>query len=155
MKRYPIRVFKYILYFGILFLAIFGILHLIGYSSMSLSGMIKSQKGWMFAAVIGGFALLYPFIGFTKRRLTFHAADRVEDVERVMAMCGFKRIPNQAGSLDDNRNMTFRASSLMKRMSMAFEDKIEITTTENEGSYIEGHRSEVVRAYFRLGTYIV
>lgn len=152
MKRYPIRAAKYILYFVILFMILFGFLQLVGYTSLSMESLVTSYRGLMLVGVILVFSLLYPFFGFTKRRLTFDAAKRAEDVTNIMAMCGFKRIPSEDDP--ENKHMIFEAASTGKRVAMMFEDKIEITTDADGASYIEGHRKEVVRAYFRMGTYI-
>lgn len=149
MKRYPIRAAKYAVYLIILFFILFALLRAFG-SASSMSVLWTTSRGLMFLGVVVVFAMLYPFFGFTRKRLTFDAAARVEDVERVMAMCGFKRIEADSHKADD---MLFQADSTAKKVTMMWEDKVEITTTDGI-SYIEGNRKEVVRAAFRMGTYI-
>lgn len=94
------------------------------------------------------FSLLYPFFGYTKKRLTFSAADKVAEVEKIMTMCGFIRTSGDA------RNMEFRAATQSKRWMLMFEDRIVVRTDMDGVSEIEGIRKEVVKAYFRMGTYI-
>lgn len=150
MKRYPIRAAKYAVYLIILFFILFALLRAFG-SASPMSVLWSTSRGWMFLGVVVIFALLYPFFGFTRKRLTFDAAKRVEDVERVMAMCGFRRIDAENHGADD---MLFQSESTAKKIAMMWEDKVEITTDSNGISYIEGNRKEVVRAAFRMGTYI-
>lgn len=151
MKRYPIRAAKYALYLVILFFVLFALMRALGYGAASLDILWTTSRGWLFLGVVVVFALLYPFFGFTRRRLTFNAASRVEDVERVMAQCGFRRIEADTHGADD---LLFAAASTGKKVTMMWEDRIGITTDANGISYIEGNRKEAVRAAFRLGTFI-
>lgn len=151
MKRYPIRVAKYAVYLIVLFFILFGAMRAFG-SSTSLAVLWgEPSRGLMLLGAVVVFALLYPFFGFTKKRLTFNTMERVEDVDKVMAMCGFKRVVSSEPIA--NNHMVFEAATLSKRVLMLFEDKIEITTLDGI-SHMEGNRKEVVRAYFRMGTYI-
>ena len=150
MKRYPIRAAKYAVYLIILFFILFAVMRAVG-SSSPMSVLWTTSRGLMFLGVVIVFALLYPFFGFTRKRLTFDAASRVEDVERVMAMCGFKRVEAETHGAND---MVFEANSKAKKVTMMWEDRIEITTDAGGVSYIEGNRKEAVRAAFRMGTYI-
>lgn len=150
MKRYPIRAAKYAVYLIILFFILFAMLRAFG-SASPIDVLWSTSRGLMFLGVVVIFALLYPFFGFTRKRLTFNAASRAEDVERIMAMCGFKRIDAENHGAD---HMLFEATSTAKKLTMMWEDQVEITTDADGDSYIEGNRKEVVRAAFRMGTYI-
>lgn len=150
MKRYPIRAAKYAVYLIILFFILFALLRAFG-SASPMNVLWTTSRGLMFLGVVVVFALLYPFFGFARKRLTFDAASRVEDVERVMAMCGFQRIEADTHSAND---MLFAATSTAKKAAMMWEDKVEIVTDADGISYIEGNRKEIVRAAFRMGTYI-
>lgn len=150
MKRYPIRAAKYAVYLIILFFILFALLRAFG-SASPIDVLWSTSRGLMFLGVVVIFALLYPFFGFTRKRLTFNAALRAEDVERIMAMCGFKRIDAENHGAD---HMLFEATSTAKKLTMMWEDQVEITTDADGVSYIEGNRKEVVRAAFRMGTYI-
>lgn len=150
MKRYPIRAAKYAVYLIILFFILFALMRAFG-SASSIDILWTTSRGWMFLVVVVIFALLYPFFGFTQKRLSFNAASRAEDVERIMAMCGFKRIDAENHGAD---RMLFEAASTAKKITMMWEDKIEIITDADGASFISGNRKEVVRAAFRMGTYI-
>lgn len=146
MNRYGIRAAKYVLQFTIIFVVFFAILRLTNYTQASFSTMMTSQ-GLMLLAIIVIFALIQPFLGYTKKTLVFDATKRMEDVDRVMGMCGYIKISDSDGIA------IFRASSTAKRISMVYEDQITITTTDGL-SVMQGPRKEVVKIYFRMGTFI-
>lgn len=150
MKRYPIRAAKYAVYLIILFFILFGVMRAVG-SASPIDVLWTSSRGLMFLGVVVVFALLYPFFGFTRKRLTFNAAAKVDDVERIMAMCGFKRVEADGFGAD---HMLFEAVTTGKKVLMMWEDRMEIITDERGASWIEGNRKEAVRAAFRMGTYI-
>lgn len=150
MKRYGIRAAKYAVFLVLLFVVMFTVMRAVG-SGVTWEALWHSSRRWMMIGAVVFFALLYPFFGYTRRRLTFRAAERADEVERVMGMCGFRRI--DAEHYGDDR-MLFQADSVVKRISLMGEDRIEITTGADGGSYIEGNRKEVVKAAFRLGTYM-
>lgn len=149
MYRYPIRVAKYCAYLTILFFVIFGMLNIVGYSNnISLYDMIFSSQGLMLLGAVVIFSLLYPFFGFLNRDLTFDATKHIEKVEQVMAMCGYKRRDG-----DSSEAMIFEPSTKAKNITLLYEGEIRIDTTDGRSS-IRGPRREVVRAYFRMGTFI-
>lgn len=147
MKQYFIRAAKYALQLIILFFAIFFLMNLFSSQKLSLEQFF-SHRGALMGVAILAFSLLYPFFGYTKKRLTFSAADKVAEVEKIMTMCGFIRTSGDA------RNMEFRAATQSKRWMLMFEDRIVVRTDMDGVSEIEGIRKEVVKAYFRMGTYI-
>lgn len=147
MKQYCIRAAKYALQLVIIFFAIFFLMNLFSSQKLSLEQFF-SHRGALMGVAILAFSLLYPFFGYTKKRLTFSAADKVAEVEKIMTMCGFIRTSGDA------RNMEFRAATQSKRWMLMFEDRIIVRTDMDGVSEIEGIRKEVVKAYFRMGTYI-
>lgn len=147
MKIYLIRVAKYVLQLTILFIVFFSVLHFAGYGNTSLTEVLTSERGLIMLAIIVVFALLQPFFGYTKKRLLFDANKRAEDLDRVMAMCGYAKIS------DENGVKTYRASNFSKKLILMFEDQITVTTID-EVSEMAGPRKEVVKAYFRMNTFI-
>lgn len=147
MKRYPIRAVKYMVQLCILFFVMFGLLQAFGYGNVTLSEMFDSSRGYILLAAVIFFALLYPFFGFTKKTLTFDASTNEAEVERVMGMCGYQRVEGEAQA------MVFRAATMPKKIVLMWEDTIEINTVDGL-STMEGARKEVVKASFRMGTFI-
>lgn len=147
MNRYGIRAGKYALQLTILFFVFFGVLRLTGYDKAPLEALWLTPRGLMLIGAILIFALIYPFLGYTKKTLVFDANKRTDDVMRVMGMCGYIKIS------ETPEVMTYRASTTSKRISLMFEDTITITTTDGL-SVMQGPRKEVVKIYFRMGTFI-
>lgn len=147
MNRYGIRAAKYALQLTILLLVFYSVLRLVGYDNAPLEVLWMTPRGFMLVVAIVAFALLYPFLGYTKKTLTFDANKRLEDVERVMGMCGYIKESQTADELK------FRGSTTSKRLSLMYEDTITITTTDGL-SIMQGPRKEVVKIYFRMGTFI-
>ncbi len=149
-KRYWIRSGKYGLFLVLLFFGLYGLMRVFG-SAVSWEAILSSDRWWKFALAVVGFALVYPFVGYVRRRLTFRASERVEEVERVMGMCGFRRVDPE---VHGDNEMVFEAEGVMKRASLMWEDRIVITTDREGASWIEGQRKEAVRAAYRMGTFI-
>ncbi len=144
------RFAKYALYLVVLAALILFVMGLFSKNGFTdYKAIMLSSRVWYFGIFVVGFALIYPFMGYSKKLLTCNAEEKQEDVARVMLMCGYALASKSEGV------MTFRAQRAMKRVSLMGEDKITISTNADEGlSTMSGPRKEVVRAAFRIGTYI-
>lgn len=147
MNRYGIRAAKSLLQYIILFLVFYSILRIMGSDNAPLQTLWETSKGILLLGAIIVFSLLQPFFGYTKKTLTFDAKKRSEDVERVMAMCGYVKVD------ETSNEMIFRASTTAKKVALIYEDAVTITTND-EISVMQGPRKEVVKIYFRMGTFI-
>lgn len=147
MNRYGIRAAKYVLQLTILFVVFYSVLNLVGYSKSPISLLWQTNAGGMMIGIIIFFALIQPFLGYTKKTLVFDANQRKEDVDRVMGMCGYIKVSETADQ------MIFRGSTTSKRLMHMFEEAITITTIDGL-SVMQGPRKEVVKIYFRMGTFI-
>ncbi|MEG1608050.1 MAG: hypothetical protein RR931_04630 [Mucinivorans sp.] len=147
MKLYLIRVVKYILQLVVLFFVMYGLLLAFGSSEVPLSEMFASYRGYVLVGAVLFFAILQPFFGFTTKALTFDASNRTEELDRVMNMCGYKRVGGTPQSL------VYRAEGLPKKLATMWEDQVTVTTSDGL-SLMNGPRKEVVKAVFRTGTYI-
>ncbi|MFI3294474.1 MAG: hypothetical protein R3Y19_00460 [Rikenellaceae bacterium] len=145
MKRYLIRFLKYIVYFVLLLGAMLLIMNSFG-DTISFEAY-KGERGLMLIGAIIFFSLIYPFIGFTRKTLTVNASNRVEEVERILAMCGYKRVNA------DNENMEFEGASFSKKLITMWEDKVTITTQDGV-SVIVGSRKEIVKIAYRITSYL-
>lgn len=148
MNRYAIRAAKYVIYLFVLFLLIFAVMSALGGTSLSLSTLVSSDRGWWLAVVLVVFAAAYPFFGFTSKVLTVDAEAKADEVERVMGLCGYMRVGDRTPEVH-----TYRASSGVKRLALMYEDTVTITT-QNGLSMMAGPRKEVVRAAFRMTTFV-
>lgn len=149
MNRYAIRAAKYVIYLFVLLLLIFTLMSALGGTKLSLSTLVSSDRGWWLAVVVLFFAAVYPFFGFSSKLLTVDAEAKAEEVERVMGLCGFmKQSDRSQGGVQ-----VYRASSGVKRLVLMYEDTITITTN-NGVSTMAGPRKEVVRAAYRMTTFV-
>lgn len=147
MKRYPIRVVKYVVYLAILFFVIFTFMNAVGGTNVPIDTLFTTTRGMWLLLVVVLFALLYPFFGFTKKTITIDASLKGEELQNVMNMCGYMRT---AGT---DQAMEFRANGGFKRLMLMYEDRITVTTVDGL-STMSGPRKEVVKAAFRAGTFI-
>lgn len=147
-KTYIRRAGKYVIYLTVLLVLIFTIMDLLKLSEVPFTEVIKSERAIYLLAVVVVFALLQPFMGYVKKRLTFDARKNVEEVERIMTMCGYTRIADVDGA------MVFRINSVIKRVALVYEDAITISTDSDDLSTMIGPRKEVVKAAFRMTTFV-
>lgn len=147
-KTYLRRAGKYVIYLAVLLVLIFTIMDLLNLSKVPLMEVLKSERSLYLFAVVVIFALLQPFMGYVKKRLTFDARKNVEEVERVMGLCGYVRVEDVDGA------MVFRVQGAIKRLTLVYEDAIVITTDSDDLSLMSGPRKEVVKAAFRMTTFV-
>ncbi len=149
LKTYIRRTLKYALYLLIILAILLTAMDLMGASqSPSTLDLIFTERGAYMAVVVIIFAAIYPFMGYVKKTLLCNASERSEQVVNIMAMCGYKLVSTEG------TEMTFRAATFAKKLILLFEDTIVITTSTTGTSEMRGPRREVVRAAFRLGTFV-
>lgn len=127
---------------------IFGLLRLTGYARVSAEGFLPqmlSGRGLLLLGAILIWAAVYPKVGFVSRAVD---ADIIKDRESIIfafSQGGYSLTAENGGE------MTFRASSPLKRVWMAFGDAI---TVKPEGNHVvlTGVRKEVVQTAFRIET---
>ena len=147
-NRYLIRAAKYFVYLLVIFAVLFGLLLLTRYTSwQTLEAILHSDRIWLLAAAFIGLPAVYPLFGYVKREMSLDYDQRREQIERVLAMNGYRIVAETPDSL------TCRANNGMKRAALQFEDRIVI---RRDGRYlsIEGPRKEVVRFEYRLNTFV-
>ena len=113
----------------------------------ALHELFDSSRGMLMIATIVVLALLYPRFGFTRRSVR---ADLKADRERILQTLhtsGYSLVAESEGT------MIFRASSPLKRALLLWEDRIAVTA-DGESITLDGIRKEVVRAEFRLKSFL-
>lgn len=151
LTTYLRRMAKYSIYLVIVLFVLLVIMHGFGGTAdgqQSVLDMITSSRGLYMLCVIVAFAALYPFMGYTKKSLICNAEKRSDDVINVMSMCGYTLTEKSENV------MTFRAATFAKKLILMFEDTITIETSESGLSVIRGPRREIVKAAFRVGTFV-
>ena len=125
MKTHIVRAVKYLIWLALLFTLVFALM----------------------ISTIVVLALLYPRFGFTRRSVR---ADLKADRERILQTLhtsGYSLVAESEGT------MIFRASSPLKRALLLWEDRIAVTA-DGESITLDGIRKEVVRAEFRLKSFL-
>ncbi len=142
------RVVKYVIYLAILLGVLFLVMDLTGTSKVPLKEIFNTSESVYFFVAVFLFSLISPFTSYTTKRLTFDAVKNVDEVVRVMAMSGYRRVEG-----DSAEEMVFTAESFVKRLALRFEDRVVVSTKDGE-SKMNGPRREVVRASFRMTSFI-
>ncbi|MEF9949705.1 MAG: hypothetical protein RR752_00835 [Mucinivorans sp.] len=150
MKKYIIRVVKYVAYLAILFVIIFMLMSALGMVKVPFSTVLSTTRGFVALGIVLLFALFYPFFGFTVKTLTINASMHQEELNNVMSRCGYMPL---GGEDQAPGELQFRAVSSMKRLMLIYEDQITVSTVDGL-SRISGPRKEVVKIAFRIGTFI-
>lgn len=148
LSTYFIRVGKYVVQLAVLLFLMIGLMNIFNGGNQNNFEVFTQNSSYLLWCVVGVFSLAYPFFGFAKKTLTFDVAKNIEEVDKVLEMNGFVKI-------SDNENVTtYQAKSVLKKFMMMYEDKITITTDQDNVSVIEGARKEVVKATMRFNTFI-
>lgn len=149
MKRYPIRLVKYFLFLVILFLVIYAIMYITGYSRISFSQlkiMLLSSQGMLLWILVLVLVALHPYTNYVKRNFSRDISSLEEDITNIMAQNGFSKVSKE-GSI-----VKYKADSFVKKIGMYFEDVIEIDFVYNS---VEGSRKEVTKLLFRLDSQLL
>ena len=151
MKTHIVRAVKYLIWLALLFTLVFALMISTGTSRVgageALHELFGSSRGMLMIATIVVLALLYPRFGFTRRSVR---ADLKADRERILQTLhtsGYSLVAESEGT------MIFRASSPLKRALLLWEDRIAVTA-DGESITLDGIRKEVVRAEFRLTSFL-
>ncbi|SDC36827.1 hypothetical protein [Williamwhitmania taraxaci] len=146
MKKYLIRVAKYLVYFFVLL----GTMVLIMESMKSEAfkdfnpGMIKTYL------LIGvAFSFIFPLIGFGKRSIHLNRtfADDRQQVEKIMDAIGFVK------ESEEGYILNYRYKNGMKKFFMLYEDTVTINSTENP-IVVSGPLKEIRRMKLMFDEYL-
>ena len=151
MKTYIVRAAKYLSWLALLFALVFALMVSTGTSRVgageALHELFGSSRGMLMIVAIVVLALLYPRFGFTRRSVR---ADLRADRERILQTL---HASGYSLAAESEGEMTFRASSPLKRALLLWEDRITVTA-DGDSITLDGIRKEVVRAEFRLRSFL-
>lgn len=141
--KYLIRSLKYLVYFVILFLIIItitGLLTTPDGEAFSYASLLKEGSLPKLVVFFVVFAAIYPFLGFTKRKLYLNGdfTEYRQIVVETMENAGFVFEDEQDGQI------SFRQASNMRRFSRMYEDRVTFFTNENP-VLVDGYRKDVDR----------
>ena len=146
MKKYLIRVAKYIVYFFVLL----GIMVLI-MESMKSEAFKDFDPGTIRMYLIIGvvFSFIYPLIGFGTRAIHLNRsfADDRDKIEKIMDAIGLVKVS------EEGFNLTYRYKNGVKKFFMLYEDTVTIDSTDNP-IVVSGPLKEVRRMKLMFEEYL-
>ena len=154
--KYLIRSVKYLILLCVLYVALEWIMLSFfpepEIAGMSLEEVLKlryqGERGMLLIAAFVGLAAFYPLFGFMKMRVDscIYNRDAVR-LDNAMHTFGFKL-------KEDRGNVKiYGAESMLRRMSLMFEDEIEVHIFAS-GIEMRGLRRSVARVGYQLSAYI-
>lgn len=144
LKRYPLRVVKYFLFLVVLFIVLFGIMLIANWSSWDMFlNVWKTNRLWVLLFVFIGIPLIYPLFSYSAREVRGNLTDKRDVLERVLAMSGYTI------TAETPEKIVAHAKGI-KKVSLLFEDRLEITPEGNHFIRIEGPKKEVVKIESRM-----
>lgn len=149
MKRYLIRVVKYLLLLLVLFVVLYAIMFFMKTTSLHPSQfkeLFASQKGLTLIVVFVVLSVINPLFGYAKRQLSYEATQHPEKVISVIESNGFEKVS------EDDSLVKFRADSKIKKLQALYED--ELILDKKEGT-LEGTRRDVARLIFRIQSQMI
>jgi hypothetical protein len=150
--KYVVRSLKYLVLLCVLYVALTYLMSLVEPTDATiwqqLLKHLNTRNGLCMVIAFVVLAALYPKIGFM--RTTVEDCDIVNDrvrIDNAMRIFGF-RVVQEA---DDK--IVYRAEGIVHRLSLMFEDHIELRATET-GVELSGLRRSVARVALQLKSYI-
>ncbi|MBO7342865.1 MAG: hypothetical protein J6U45_02345 [Alistipes sp.] len=145
--RYLIRAVKYLLAFCVIYLAVVW-LSLKTMRGMDVSVMdyvlatLHTTKGQLLLAAVVVLSAFYPRFGFMTRRVECDMAEERDSLLANMALAGYTLREESEG------RMVFRATSILDRIVMLFEDEI-VVEQYAQWINITGIRRGVAKVMYR------
>lgn len=151
MKHF-VRSLKYLLLLCVLYVGLVWMLSLAdpaaGDVATQLNAQLASSRGvWMVVAFVA-LAAFYPMFGFMRSRVEGFEKERDGiRLDNAMNLYGYRLIEHKDGV------RIYRASSFLRRLTLMFEDRIEVREVEG-GIELVGIRRMVSRIAYQLGAYL-
>lgn len=150
--RYFVRAVKYFAAFCVLYVGIVWLSMATG-GDMGVSvweqiaATFQITRGQLLGLAVVLLSAVYPRWGFISRRVECFLDEDREQVFNAFTLSGYKLCSEEDG------RMVFRATSIIDKVFMLFEDEI---TIEQYGQWVEvkGIRRGVARVYYRLESYM-
>ena len=154
--RYFIRAVKYLLLLCVLYVGLEWLMLEFAadkaIEGMSLTELMEAHlaetRGKMFIVAMVLLAAFYPLFGFMKKRVEGCNYERdAARIDNAMRAYGFKLVEDRGDV------KIYGADSLLRRLTLMFEDRIVLHIT-NEGIEMQGLRRSVARVAYQLEVYL-
>ena len=151
-KRYILRSLKYLVVLCVLYVALVWLMNLAESSPLTmwqqLRAHLSTERGVWMIVVFVLLAALYPLFGYMRSRVADCdiVGDRVR-IDNAMRLFGFHLVEESADKL------VYRAVGIVHRVSLMFEDCIEVHKVDG-GVELCGIRRAVARVALQLKSYV-
>ena len=150
--KYVVRSLKYLVVLCVLYIALTYLMSLVEPTDASvwqqLLTHLNTRSGLYMVIAFVVLAALYPKIGYMSSRVEDCGivADRIR-IDNAMRIFGFRVVEESDGRI------LYRAEGIVHRITLMFEDHIEVTAVDG-GVELKGLRRSVARVVLQLQSYI-
>ncbi len=109
--------------------------------------MFHTTRGALLPVAVVVLAALYPWIGFTVRKLEGDVVNDRRQIDTAFEVAGYQLRREEGGV------MYWRASSWLRRLTMLFEDEVTVRQS-GETIVVDGNRRGVARVDYQLRNYL-
>ena len=150
--NYFVKSLKYLLLLCVLYVVLVWVISLTDPTAGDVATQLKAQMAssrgvWMVVVVIvlSGF---YPLFGFMRSRINGFSEERDEvRLDNAMQLYGYHLVEHRDGV------KIYRATSFLRRLTLMFEDRIEVREVDG-GIELVGIRRMVSRIAYQLNAYM-
>ncbi len=144
---YLLRSVKYFIYLAIILTLVLYVLSLAGMTEWDVNVMFTegTRSVWKIAGMLAVVSLIYPSVGFQRRKAVLSGSweERRDEIVAVMADKGYVLVSETPEAA------VFRSRNIILRIFRMFEDKV-VIRQDFGGFELEGLRKDIVRLVMHL-----
>lgn len=144
---YLLRSVKYFIYLAIILTLVLYVLSLAGMTEWDVNVMFTegTRSVWKIAGMLAVVSLIYPSVGFQRRKAVLAGSweERRDEIVAVMADKGYVLVSETPEAA------VFRSRNIILRIFRMFEDKV-VIRQDFGGFELEGLRKDIVRLVMHL-----
>ncbi len=144
---YLLRSVKYFIYLAIILTLVLFVLSLAGMTEWDVNVMFTegTRSVWKIAGMLAVVSLIYPSVGFQRRKAVLAGSweERRDEIVAVMADKGYVLVSETPEAA------VFRSRNIVLRIFRMFEDKV-VIRQDFGGFELEGLRKDIVRLVMHL-----
>ncbi len=150
--RYLIRSVKFLVALLVLYVAAVWLMSVMGASMLSVRDtifvMFQTLRGQLLVAAIIVWVAIYPKVGYVKRECIADFDADKEQITTAFVVSGYELVAQ------DENEVRYRASNILSRLRLLFEDEVVVRRVESGNIEIEGVRRTVALVMMRLNGYL-
>ena len=144
---YLLRSVKYFIYLAVILTLVLYVLSLAGMTEWDVNVMFSegTKSVWKIAGMLAAVSLVYPSVGFQRRKAVLAGSweERRDEIVSVMADKGYVLVSETPDGA------VFRSRNIVLRIFRMFEDKVVVRQVFG-GFELEGLRKDIVRLVMHL-----